>query len=307
METASTVETPIEQPKKRLNKKQVAMLIVKITLCVIFSIIAVFGGTIVGDLIIGKLDTFDPTQYNESQYYETNANIALWSGKNINNLSALQVFVVAESKILQNTNYAVYTKGYDGGDKGIIITLGLTQYLYGYRYACDGKGYFDYYSTGLATVAKKVEFTLGEDKYYCYEGVVNGTSTDWTPFLTESGQAFRTDEEYKQMVGCSANNPIDYIVSTKTVLSETTNEKVGDYYSYTITLDPETSVLKYVRKMDYMSGFGYPKFSNIELRFEVDENMNFRNIYIHENYKVIGMSADAKFKMEFVYEDFEVR
>ena len=53
--------------------------------------------------------------------------------------------------------------------------------------------------------------------------------------------------------------------------------------------------------MNYMGGFGYPKFSSIELRFEVDKNMNFQNIYINESYKVIGMSAVGKYKNEFHY------
>ncbi len=305
MEETSAVELP--SPSKKGKSKRIITLIIKITLCIIFSVIAIFGGTIVGDLIIGKIDTFDPTQYNASKYVELPSNIELWKTQDIHNLSAVQVFVVAEQNLLNRDYYGVYTKGYNGEEKGVVTTLGMTQYLYGYRYVVENKGYFDYFSTGLATVAKKVEYTVGENKFYCYEGKLNGTDTTWTPYTTEQGIAYRTDEEYRQMVGCPANNPIDYIVSTKTVKTEKTNDMVGNLFSYTITLDPATSVLNYVLKMNYMSGFGYPKFSSIEIRFEVDENMNFQNIYINENYKVIGMSANSKYKMEFVYENVETR
>lgn len=304
MDKIIEVDSSIETKQK---EKNVIMLIIKIALIVIFATIAVFAGTVVGDLVIGKFDTFDPNQFNAENYVENATNVKLWRTQSINSLTATQIFVVAESKILECENYCIHTKGYNGEDKGKITTLGITQDLYGYRYRKNNKGYFDYFSTGLATVAKKVEYTVGENKYYCYEGAMSGGSTTWVLFPKDDGTEYRNGSEYKELTGCYAENPIDYIVSTKTVLTQTTNEKVDDFYSYTITLDTQTSVLNYVRKMDYMSNFGYPKFSSIELRFEVDENMNFRNIYISENYKVIGMEASAKFKMEFSYENIEER
>ena len=289
------------------QNKNLFMTIVKIGLCVIFTVFAVMGGSILGDFVIGQFDTFDPTQFDASKYVESQMNIDNWKTKGINSLTATQVFVVAESRLHECNYYGVFTKGYNGEDKGIVTTLGMTQDLYGYRCLVDGKGYIDYYSAGLANVAKKIEYTVNENKYYCYEGKIAGDSATWTPNPTESGCLYRTAEEYKEMVGCYAENPIDYIVSTKTVTKETTNEKVGDLYSYTLILNPTTSVLNYVKRMNYMSGFGYPKFSSVELRFEVDENMNFRNIYISESYKIMGMSASSKYKNEFVYENVEVR
>lgn len=292
----------------KLSKQHMVTSIIKVILILMFGFVAIAGGLLVGKMIIGKYDTFDPSKYTAENYIENPQNIVLWSSKNISELTPTQIFCIAESKILKNEHYSIKTKGYNGEDKGVVITLGMKQDLYGSRYRKDGKGYFDYFSTGLATVAKKVEYTFGEDKYYCYEGSINGDTTTWNiKKQQESGNEFFTADEYKAMTGCNAENPIDYIVSTKTVLSEQTNEKVGTLYSYTITLDTKTSVLNYVKKMDYMSGFGYPKFNSIELRFEIDENMNFQNIYINESYKVIGMDANSKYKMEFSYGDFEIR
>ena len=290
------------------KRKKIIMLIVKLVVTGIFAAIAILGGSVVGDLIIGRLDTFDPTKYDAASYKETTTNIQMWRNQNINSLSPTQIFVVAENKMLDCEYYAIYTKGYNGGEKGVVTTFGgMQQDLYGYRYRKNGMGYFDYFSTGLKNVAKKVEFVFGDNRYFCYEGTVNGSDTIWKLNLTANGTEYRNAVEYEEMVGCNAENAIDYIVSTKTVLTEKKNEKVGELYSFTLTLNPSTAVLNYVKKMNYMSGFGYPKFSSVELRFEVDEDMNFQNIYINESYKVIGMDAKSKYKMEFTYENVEER
>lgn len=292
----------------KLLRRRVLVSIIKIILILMFGFIAIAGGLLVGKIIVGKFDTFDPTKYTAESYIESPQNVALWSSKNINELTPTQIFCVAESNILKCENYSIKTKGYDGEDKGVVIALGVRQDLYGYRYRNGNKGYFDYFSTSsLATVVKKTEFLFGDDKYYCYEGSMNGDNTNWEIKKTESGSDFFSSEEYKAMTGCDAENPIDYIVSTKTVTSEQTNGKEGNIYSYTLILDTKASVLNYVKKMDYMSGFGYPKFNSVELQFEVDENMNFQNIRINESYKVIGMDANSKYKMEFEYDGFEIR
>ena len=291
------------QPDKVVTKKRkVISVAFKLLLCLLMVGCGTAGGFVVGDLIIGKFDTFDPSGYSASAYKEKDSDIAKWKAMDILKLTPTQVFVVAEAKINECENYCMYTKGYDGGEKGTVTTLGMKQDLYGYRYRKGTIGYFDYFSTGLANVAKKTEFTFGENKFYSYEGSLNGDNVTWALNKPESGQDFRTDKEYEEMTGLKAESPIDYIVSRKTVINETSNGKVGELYSFTINLNSTTGVLNYVKKMNYMSGFGYPKFSSIELRFEVDESMNFHNIYINESYKVIGMSVVGKYKNEFHYD-----
>lgn len=298
----NTVSQSVEPDKVVTKKRKVISVAFKLLLCLLMVGCGTAGGFVVGDLIIGKFDTFDPSGYSASAYKEKDSDIAKWKAMDISKLTPTQVFVVAEAKINECENYCIYTKGYDGGEKGVVTTLGMKQDLYGYRYRKGEKGYFDYFSTGLANVAKKTEFTFGENKFYSYEGSLNGDNVTWTLNKPESGQEFRTDKEYEEMTGLKAERPIDYIVSRKTVQSEKNNGKVKELYSYTINLNPTLGVLNYVKKMNYMSGFGYPKFSSIELRFEVDESMNFHNIYINESYKVIGMSAVGKYKNEFHYD-----
>lgn len=300
-------ETLQETSTKVEHKTNVVAIVGQIVLCVILAIVALFGGGVLGDFIIGKIDTFDPSGYNPADFVESQQNISLWQSQKINALSPTQVFVVAEANLKNCTEYSIYTKGYNGEDKGVVTTLGMKQDLYGYRYIKNGKGYFDYYSTGIANVVKKVEFKLGEDKYYCFNGTVSGSDTVWTSVPSSSGNDYNTGEEYNAMTGCQADNPIDYIVSTKTILEESFEGETNGVYKYVLKLNPTTSVLNYVKKMNYMSGLGYPKFTNIELIFEVDENMNFLNIYTNEDYKVIGMSANGKYKNEFHYDNIEER
>ena len=298
----NTDSQSVQHDKVVTKKRKVISVAFKLLLCLLMVGCGTAGGFVVGDLIIGKFDTFDPSGYSASAYKEKDSDIVKWKAMDISKLTPTQVFVVAEAKINECENYCIYTKGYDGGEKGVVTTLGMKQDLYGYRYRKGKKGYFDYFSTGLANVAKKTEFIFGENKFYSYEGSLNGDNVTWTLNKPESGQEFRTDKEYEEMTGLKAESPIDYIVSRKTVQSEKNNGKVKELYSYTINLNPTLGVLNYVKKMNYMSGFGYPKFSSIELRFEVDESMNFHNIYINESYKVIGMSAVGKYKNEFHYD-----
>ena len=282
-----------------IKKKKPLNIVLKCFLWIVIVAVASVGGSIAGDFFIGMLDTYDPSQYSASTLVESEKTVEAWRAKDISSLSATQVFVVAEANLNDCTYYSMTTKGYNGEDKGVVTTLGMAQDLYGYRYRNGTKGYFDYYSTGVATVIKKTEFEFGSNQFYSYEGTFANNTTEWKISPSEkTGLDYRDSAEFEEVVGCNAEKPIDYIVSTKTVLTEKNNGMVGSYYSYTITLDAKKSVVNYVKKMDYMSGFGYPSFSSIELRFEVDENMNFQNIYINESYKVIGMNASGKFMNE---------
>ena len=217
-----------------VKHKSLIASIIKFSVLSIFMVIAVFGGLLVGKIIVGKLDTFDPTKYSAENYIESQSNIAFWSTKQIGDLTPTQIFVVAQARLSNCSYYGVYTKGYNGEDKGVVTTLGMKQDLYGYRYVVDGNGYFDYYSTGLATVVKKVEYKVGEDKFYCYEGVIKNGTTTWTLKMAEDGKDYRNAVEYKQMVGCDADNPIDYIISTKTVKEEKSNGVKDGLHSFTL-------------------------------------------------------------------------
>ena len=115
----------------KLSKQHMVVSIFKVILILMFGFVAIAGGLLVGKMIIGKFDTFDPTKYTAENYIENPQNVVLWSSKNISELTPTLFFCVAESQILKSENYLVKKKGHNGQDKGIVITLGMKHDLYG--------------------------------------------------------------------------------------------------------------------------------------------------------------------------------
>ena len=198
------------------------------------------------------------------------------------------------------------TKGYDGEEKGIVKNSFKDQDIWGYRYRNGDVGYYNYYSTGIIPVINQTRFLYSEDTFVTYNGSLNADgSTTWS----EEGLE-RTKEEYETAMGTLAYYPIDYIVSTRTVIAQTSEEKVGSNYTYTISLSPKKSVANYVKKMKTMSGLpDYPNFNSIELKFVVDQNMNFQTIAIKETYKVnygMTVTCTGTLRYEFSYKDIKI-
>ncbi len=268
--------------------------------CIAWLLIVVIGGAggwVIGDIIVSKLDVYDPNAYSAEALRDTEEEILLWKSKSINSLSAGQVFAVAEYNINNCEYYSMTTKGINGREKGVISNSVAPQDFWGYRYRNGNTGYFNYYSSGIMAVKKVTKFNYSGGNYTCIDEV-SGKTNQMSP------------KQYKEDVGCEAIRPIDYIVSSKTVLTEKKNSSNDGLYTYTITIDAKKSVTNYVKKMKYMSGLAdYPKFTSIQMKFVVDRNMNFISIDVHEEYKVnygltVGCTGD--FRYEFSYEDVKI-
>ena len=299
-------------PNEDVKLKKKKSVLRKILACVAWVLIIVIGGAggyVIGDIIIAKLDVYDPNAYSEDALVENETTINQWKDQNILSLSATQVFVVAEHKLDNCSYYSMTTKGYDGEEAGVISNSVAPQTLKGYRYVNGDTAYFNYFSDGIMPVVKRTEFTPGGDEYYTYNGSFEGKQVKWTLDPPE-GKDFRTKEEYIALVGCDANDAIDYVVSRKTVLTESEMTREGDFYHYTITLSPKKSVANYVKKMKYMSGLAdYPSFTSIEIDFVVDGDMNFQTIKIKESYKVnygLTVACSGSFGYYFDYDDIEI-
>lgn len=282
----------------KIKKKRKPLKIV--AACLLWTLVLVVGGAggwIVGDMIVAKLDVYDPNAYSSSTLKDSEETILTWKSKSIENLTAGQVFAVAEYNLNNCTYFSMTTKGVDGKEKGVIANSVAPQDFWGYRYRDGDVGYFDYNSAGIMPVMKTTKFNYTGGTYTCIDGV-SGEEKQMTP------------EEYLETVGCDATKPIDYIVSSKTVLTEEANEKTGNCYTYTITIDAKKSVSNYVKKMKYMSGLGdYPKFDSIEMKFVVDDNLNFLSIEVHEQYRVnygITVGCTGDFRYEFSYENINI-
>lgn len=280
--------------KKKKRKWQKFRTSIAWMFVVVFGLL---GGYFVGDIIVGKLDVYDPNQFSSSALKDSEENIAMWRMKPVSTLTAGQVFVVAESKLNECEYYSITTKGLNGKDKGLITNPVSPQDFWGYRYRSGDDGYFSYNSTGIMSVIKETRFNFSGGELECFDGVAKKTE-------------MKTAEAYLEEVGCAATSPVDYIVSTKTVLSEETVSMTAGKNVFKITLSPTKSVSNYVKKMKYMSGLAdYPKFNKIEITFTVDDDMNFLEYEVREEYKVnygITVTCQGEFKYEFKYENIEI-
>ncbi len=282
----------------KVKKKRKPLKI--IAACFAWLLILVIGGAggwIVGDIIVSKLDVYDPNAYSSATLKDSEETILSWKSKSIDMLTAGQVFAVAEYNLNNCTYFSMATKGIGGKEKGVIANSVAPQDFWGYRYRNGDVGYFDYNSSGIMSVIKTTKFNYSGGIYTCIDGV-SGEETQMTP------------QEYLESVGCDATSPIDYIVSSRTVLTEEKNESVTNAHTYTITIDAKKSVSNYVKKMKFMSGLAdYPKFNSIEMKFTVDDNLNFLSIEVHEEYRVnygltVGCTGD--FRYEFSYENINI-
>ena len=288
------------------KKKPVWKKILATFMWIVIVAVSSVGGYVAGDFIIAKIDTYDPSSIAVTELRDSEESINAWRSKGINSLSAAQVFVVAESNLNSCNYYSMTTKGYDGGDKGIVKNSFKDQDIWGYRYRNGNVGYFNYYSTGIIPVINQTKFEFGGDSFTTYNGSLKADgSTKW-----EKEGLVRNQEQYEEDMGTLAYYPIDYIVSTKTVIAQSTDRKNGENYSYTISLSPKKAVANYVKKMKYMSGLSdYPNFISIEMKFVVDKNLNFQSIAIKEEYKVnYGMTVTCSGMLQYVfsYEDIKI-
>ena len=285
----------VELPKKgSFFKKFVAVF-----MWIVIVAIASVGGYVVGDFVIAKLDGYDPNSISVTDLKDSDEDIARWRMKGVASLSAAQVFVVAEANLNACTYYSMTTMGYNNEEHGIVKNSFKDQDVWGYRYRNGDTGYFNYYSTGIIPVIMQTRYNYSGGNFFTYDGTLNddGTTT-WNDEALE-----RTADEYAEAMGTLAYYPIDYIVTTKTVIAQSSDGVNGDNYSYTISLSPKKSVANYVKKMKTMSGLpDYPSFQTIEMKFTVDKNMNFQSIAIKEEYKVnYGMTVTCTGTLKYVF------
>lgn len=287
---------PNEDVKIKKKKSKLKIL----GTCIAWLLIVVVGGAggwVIGDIIVSKLDVYDPNAYSAEALRDSEELVLSWKEKSVGSLSASQVFAVAEYNINNCDYFSITTKGINGREKGLISNSVAPQDFWGYRYRNGDTGYFNYYSSGIMAVKKVTKFNYSGGNYTCIDEV-SGKTTQ------------KTSKEYKDEVGCEATRPVDYIVSSKTVLTEKRNSASDGLYTYTITIDTNKSVINYVKKMKYMSGLSdYPKFTSIQIKFVVDKDMNFISIEVHEEYKInYGLTVGCKgdFRYEFSYENIKI-
>ncbi len=134
---------------------------------------------------------------------------------------------------------------------------------------------------------------FSSEQPYTSEGGTIADNAVWGDYQTYS------QEEYINLAGGTPNSIQTYIISDKTIISSNyssaiTYDAETGYYSFTIELDPITSVLNYVKQVQQTSGLdSAPTFSSISQTITIDSEWNLVSISIEESYSLMYGPAAA--------------
>lgn len=134
---------------------------------------------------------------------------------------------------------------------------------------------------------------FSSEQPYTSEGGTIADNAVWGDYQTYS------QEEYRNLAGGTPNSIQTYIISDKTIISSNDSSAITydaetGYYSFTIELDPITSVLNYVKQVQQTSGLdSAPTFSSISQTITIDSEWNLVSISIEESYSLMYGPAAA--------------
>ena len=147
-----------------------------------------------------------------------------------------------------------------------------------------GDKYFTESLSYSSIVKCGVRFYQDEEGITEYRGKdikANGEAT----WLDENSERV-TYEQHIDNWGKTLDRPVIYIISSKTVLNSEVSE-TEDGYKVTMSLDPVTSVLRYVKQMSSISNLKKnPDFKYVNLTFTLDKGLNLIQETVEEKYTV---------------------
>lgn len=165
---------------------------------------------------------------------------------------------------------------------GDVNAAGITQTVRSFNIKNDTNLYSESIShSSLVKVAKR--FYQSENAIDVFAGTK--ISVESASYSQDNKETF-TLEEFEETYGKTFARASIYIISSKTVLSQTVASE-GDYILVDINLDPQKSVIRYVKQMSEMSGLSKPPtFDEINITFTMDKKLNLIKSNIVEEYEV---------------------
>lgn len=113
-----------------------------------------------------------------------------------------------------------------------------------------------------------------------------------------------TYDEYVNQVGKIPDNPFLYSINENTILEGSGASKTSSGYQIDFKLDTVNSVVRYVKRMKYLSGKTATKFYGIKLSFTTDNNLRLISTHVDETYVVDGtFDTDGNLTTTFYYDD----
>lgn len=286
----------------------------------ILTVLGIFTGSGLGvwyfNNAVGPI--IDYSQYNENDYivsaesvlgkYGVNSDYENWLTqlKNNNDITSPADLSPAENFILAEFNASLADTFHIVGNGKVtasVFGISTSQSVYSEKNYDGGYYTFESISDGMLKIGKCSVMRKDTDgvRLYSSSNITNGgKDAVWNDYQDYS------NEGYIALAGSTPDGIQSYIISDKTIIdqSEVVYDEESGYYSFTVDLDPITSVLRYVRQVQQTSGLSsLPTFSSVSQTITIDENWNLISISIEEEYSVIyGVSASCSGNLTSYYD-----
>lgn len=260
------------------------------------SLIAVISGCTIGMWILGRDKGTDLYNIDTNNLYD---NVVLIKEES---LSKTPIELGAK----KCAALAIYTTNNEPSvqmvGEGKVVSMGVTQKIKTKTVKQNGKIFYENVSVSNLVSATN-RFYLENNVITRIKGSVKGNTVNWN-----GGSSTMTVEQYKETMGVDIAEYMCYIISSKTI---TSNSEVAlndeGNYEFTFTLDKVSSVINYVKNMKETGGLGdYPKFNeDISVKIVMDSNYRILTFSCTENYKVkkgIWVNAVGDLVNTFTYD-----
>ena len=166
---------------------------------------------------------------------------------------------------------------------GEVNAAGVTQTINGICIK-DDMNYFSENISSSSLVKTTWRFYQDEEGVTTYNG---SQKTPRSASWNESSKVSYTLEEFEESWGKTFARPSIYVLSKKTVISESIKQE-GETYVCSIDLDPTLSVVRYVKQMMMTSKLKKaPTFHSVHIDFTLDSSLNLLKDEINESYDVV--------------------
>ena len=292
-----TVEiVPLLPGKKRIMINIIAM-----------ALIGVITGFCVGMYLVGN--QLDPNRYNfdVASLQDNVAEIRTESNRKTPiELGAIKCGVLAFDTTFKAERVKIEGKGLV---KAKAMGMIVNQTIDALTIRVRDRIYFENISVSRFAKAINRFYAINDDIEH-YEGSLSGSTVSWNQSTVND---IKTMDEYQAKFSCTLTDYMTYIVSSKTVVSESavTIDENGNYV-FELELDKSKAVVNYVKNMKVTGKLSeYPDFkSNPKIKITMDANYRILVFTSNETYDVkMGITASSVATLTNIFsydEDFAI-
>ena len=277
------------KPKKKINKKSV----------IIYTSIGVplIAGGIIAGILLGqahfKVDAYGNLDANKLVEDYTEVYEKFKKGKSkITDFRDIELANISLLKLNDTESFYALTTG-------SVVAAGVNQSIHS-TYIKNHNSYFEESITESAFVKGANRFYESEDINWHKGKYVNGTTGDYSKATPKE----YTKADFEEEWGRTISRACVYILNDKTRKDGSVSENGDGTYTVDLNLDPQLSVLRYVKQMVMTGGLSQkPIFHQVKLKFVIDSNANLLKFMTDEVYDV-HMVIDAKNSKGAITQEF---